>query len=54
MITLDIKDMYINLPIKGILRAAKTWLQKRSTTPKQTKKNNDVLINNKGTKLFPI
>ena len=28
MITLDIKDIYINLTVKGILRRAKTWLQK--------------------------
>ena len=28
MITLDIKDMYVNLPTEGILRAAKTSLQK--------------------------
>jgi len=27
-ITLDIKDIYINLPVKRILRRAKTWLQK--------------------------
>ena len=28
MMTLDIKDMYVNLPTEGILRAAKTGLQK--------------------------
>ena len=37
-ITLDINDMYINLPIKGILRAAKTWLQKTVNNPEKTKK----------------
>jgi len=29
-ITLDIKDMYVNLPTEGILRAAKTSLQKNN------------------------
>jgi len=37
MITLDIKDMYINLPIKGILKAAKTWLQKTVNNPETNK-----------------
>ena len=37
MITLDIKDMYVNLPIKGILRAAKTWLQKTVNKPETNK-----------------
>ena len=55
MITLDIKDMYVNLPIKGILRAAKTWLQKTVNNPETNKQtNNDALINNNGTKLFQI
>jgi len=37
MITLDIKYMYINLSIKGILRAAKTWLQKTVNKPETNK-----------------
>ena len=27
IITLDIKDLYVNLPINGILNATKHWLQ---------------------------
>jgi len=26
IITLDIKDMYVNLPIKGIIQTARMWL----------------------------
>ena len=28
IITLDIKDLYVNLPIQGIIQAAKFWLNK--------------------------
>jgi len=38
MITLDIKDMHVNLPVKGILRSGKTWLQKRDNNPEINKK----------------
>jgi len=37
MITLDIKDMYVNLPIKGILRTAKTLLRKTDNNPEINK-----------------
>ena len=35
MITLDIKDMYFNLPVKGVLRTTKTWLHKKQTIIKK-------------------
>jgi len=28
LITLDIKDLYVNLPTQGVLQAAKFWLHK--------------------------
>jgi hypothetical protein len=28
LITLDIKDLYVNLPTQGVLHAAKSWLQR--------------------------
>jgi len=35
MITLDIKDMYVNLPIKGIIQTTKFWLNRNSNNSKQ-------------------
>lgn len=32
LITLDIKDLYVNVPTQGVLQAAKFWLQKSSNT----------------------
>ena len=37
IITLDIKDMYVNLPIKGILQTAELWLYKHNNNSKQIK-----------------
>jgi hypothetical protein len=30
IITLDIKDLYVNLPIQGILQTMKFWLNKHN------------------------
>ena len=32
IITLDIKDLYVNLPIQGILQTTKFWLSKHNTS----------------------
>jgi hypothetical protein len=32
IITLDIKDLYVNLPIQGILQTTKFWLSKHNNT----------------------
>ena len=32
IITLDIKDLYVNLPIQGILQTTKFWLNKHNNT----------------------
>jgi hypothetical protein len=32
IITLDIKDLYVNLPIQGILQTTKFWLSKHKNT----------------------
>ena len=37
MITLDIKDMYVNLPIDGIMQTTNFWLNKNSNNDKQLK-----------------
>ena len=37
MITLDIKDMYVNLPIEGIMLTTKFWLNKNSNNNKHLK-----------------
>ena len=37
VITLDIKDLYVNLPIKGIIHTAKFWLNKNGNTNELTK-----------------
>ena len=37
MITLDIKDMYVNLPIEGILKTTNFWLNRNSNKSKQVK-----------------
>ena len=37
MITLDIKDMYVNLPIEGILQTTNFWLNRNSNNCKQVK-----------------
>jgi hypothetical protein len=37
MTTLDIKDMYVNLPIPGILQTTKLWLNKNNNTETTTK-----------------
>ena len=38
MITIDIKHMYVNLPTEGIMRAAKTSLQKITNSLEMNKK----------------
>ena len=35
LITLDIKDMYVNLPITGIMQTANYWLNKHNKNNKQ-------------------
>jgi hypothetical protein len=35
IITLDIKDMYVNLPIKGIIQTAHFWLNKNNKNNKE-------------------
>jgi hypothetical protein len=35
LITLDIKDMYVNLPITGIMQTASYWLNKHNNHNKQ-------------------
>jgi len=35
MITLDITDMYVNVPITGIIQTTKFWLNRNSTNSKQ-------------------
>ena len=37
IITLDIKDLYVNLPIKGIIQTAKFWLNKNGNDRELTK-----------------
>jgi len=37
LITLDIKDMYVNLPITGIMQTARFWLNKHNNSNKQLK-----------------
>jgi hypothetical protein len=32
IITIDIKDLYVNLPIQGILQTTKFWLNKHNNT----------------------
>jgi hypothetical protein len=32
IITLDIKDLYVNLPVQGILQTTKFWLSKHNNT----------------------
>jgi hypothetical protein len=34
IITLDIKDMYVNLPISGILQTTRYWLNKHNNKKK--------------------
>jgi len=34
IITLDIKDMYVNLPIKGLIKTARFWLNKHNNNNK--------------------
>jgi hypothetical protein len=35
IITLDTKDMYLNLPIKGIIQTARFWLNKNNKNNKE-------------------
>jgi hypothetical protein len=35
IITLDIKDMYVNLPIKGIIKTVQFWLNKHNNNSKE-------------------
>ena len=37
MITLDIPDMYVDLPIDGIIKTTKFWLNRNSSNTEQTK-----------------
>ena len=37
MITLDITDMYVNLPIDGIIETTKFWLNRNGSNTEQTK-----------------
>jgi len=41
-ITLDIKDLYVNLPISGIIQTTQFWLQKHGNNNKQL---NDQILN---------
>ena len=52
MITLDIKDIYINLTVKGILRRAKTWLQKTDNNQEINKQIIMILSNIMGQNYF--
>jgi hypothetical protein len=38
MITLDIKDLYVNLPTKNILHITEIWLNRRNHDPVITEK----------------
>ena len=43
-ITLDIKDMYVNLPIEGILQTTNFWLNRNSNNSKQVKQHTLCII----------
>ena len=45
-ITLDIKDLYVNLPVSGIMHTTQFWLQMHSNNNKQL---NDQILNIIGT-----
>jgi len=47
MNTIDIIDLYVNLPIQGILKITNFWLRKNSdpTVTKQTLKLFEVILN---------
>ena len=48
IITLDIKDLYVNLPIPGIIRAAKFWLNKNISDKELIKQTLHMLQKKKG------
>jgi hypothetical protein len=43
LITFDIKDLYVNLPITGVLQTTKNWLNKAPNNP-DTNKQTIVLL----------
>jgi len=43
MITLDIKDLYMNLPLKGIIKATKYWLNRNNNNEEITYKLLNIL-----------
>jgi hypothetical protein len=45
IITLDIKDMYVNLPIKGIIKTAQFWLNKHNNNSKEINEHLVQLLN---------
>ena len=53
LITLDIKYLYVNLPITEVLQATKYWLKKKHQTIR-AQTNNPTTKNHYGTKLLPV
>ena len=43
MITLDIKDLYVNLPIGGIIKTMKYWLNKNNNSKQTSNQITDVI-----------
>jgi hypothetical protein len=35
IVTLDIKEMYVNLPVKGIIKTAQFWFNKHNNNSKE-------------------
>jgi len=40
IITLDIKDLYVNLPTQGVINTAKFWLKNSPNTGNMNKQKN--------------
>jgi hypothetical protein len=45
IITLDIKDMYVNVPIKGIIKTAQFWLNKHNNNSKEINEQQLQMLN---------
>jgi len=54
MITLDIKDLYVNLPKQGIIQATAIWMDRNKSRHRYKGINNTVVKNNNRTELLPI
>jgi hypothetical protein len=54
IITLEIKDLYVNLPKQGIIHPTIFWLDKNNTGKKSQRTNYKIPKNNNRTELFSI